>query len=177
MEFNEKLAISLNSLDSYYCTVLTLSAGTGLSDPVHTRVQFCRLFVQADSREGLEHSGPAVWRILDWEWSYCHPRKPVSVWKERLAVVQLACTIKMLFDFFSWIWIVLRSLYKTCVSYCEIQVGLFYFKMATDGGPSGPVYEMDQEYGDKESKSRPILFWFIFYVIVSYYLTFSHNHG
>lgn len=108
-----------------------LSAGAGLRDPMHTRVQFRSFPVQADSSEGLEHSGPSLWRVLYWEWSYRHARKPVSMCRCRCSLVnRLKCIFKWFCFFFSP---------------CS--------KMASDGGPSRTSSQVDQEYGDEQSKS------------------------
>lgn len=53
-----QLFFSLSLIPS--CSRFVLSSGSGLRDPMHTRIQFCSFSIQAYSSEGLEHSGPTL---------------------------------------------------------------------------------------------------------------------
>ncbi len=86
--FYPNLYFSFSSLSFFpSCSLFALSSGTGLTDPMHTRLQFCGLSVQTYSSEGLEHSGPALWCFLYWEWGYRHSRKPVSACRYSLLTI------------------------------------------------------------------------------------------
>lgn len=67
-----------------FCTSLffpythTLSVVQGVGGSMLSRIQLCCFPLQSDSRAWLEHPGSSLRCFLHWEWSYRHPRQPVS---------------------------------------------------------------------------------------------------
>lgn len=67
-----------------FCTSLffpythTLSVVQGVGGSMLSRLQLCCFPLQSHSRAWLEHPGSSLRCFLHWEWSYRHPRQPVS---------------------------------------------------------------------------------------------------